>query len=67
MSKQDIGVEFEGVEVLEEREKAIWCLIDGEKHWIPKSQICADSMVQGFGDRGLLVIKEWLAKEKGLI
>ena len=40
--------------------------IDGEKLWIPLSQIHDDSEVYGEGDEGKLVISEWIAKQKGL-
>lgn len=52
--------------VLKETEAAILIDVDGDEIWIPKSQIHEDSQVRELGDRGELVIPEWLAIEKGL-
>lgn len=54
-------------EVRRETDKAILCVIDDEKVWIPKSQIGEDSAVTELGDSGELEIPEWLAIEKGLV
>lgn len=35
-------------------------------YWVPKSQLHPeDNEIIKFGDEGILVVKEWLAKEKG--
>lgn len=60
-------VEFFDVEVERESALAIYVHIDGEYHWIPKSQISDESEVYCKGDEGILVISEFIAKEKGLI
>jgi hypothetical protein len=60
-------VEFANVVVEVETAMAILCWIDGEKVWIPKSQIDDASEVYKDGDRGVLVVTEWIAKQKGLI
>jgi hypothetical protein len=40
--------------------------IDGEDHWIPKSQVQAGTDVEDEGDIGTIVLPKWLAEEKGL-
>ena len=60
-------VEFENVKATGATEKAVLCEIDGEEHWIPRSQIDDDSEVYEKGHEGTLVITEWLATQKGLI
>lgn len=42
-------------------------LPNGEKEWVPKSQIHATSDVNDVGDDGLLVVTAWIAKQKGWI
>lgn len=39
---------------------------DGAEEWWPRSQIHADSDIQGEGDEGDLVVTAWLARERGL-
>lgn len=44
--------------------------IDGDDHWIPKSQILDGGNFDDdseLGDQGELLIPEWLAIEKGLV
>lgn len=64
----DDAVAIDGVYVKHETEKALLCVIEGAEHWIPKSQIHDDSEVfDGVNhDQGRLVVKRWLAEEKGL-
>jgi hypothetical protein len=50
-----------------ETEKALICdLGDGYGHPIPKSQIAPASELRRRGDRGILIITEWLASEASL-
>ncbi len=62
-------VQFHNVVCKKATEKALLCVIEGEEHWIPQSQIEDDSEV--FDDdrnsTGTLVVTEWIAKQKGLI
>jgi hypothetical protein len=52
--------------ILQETDKAFLCLIDGEQHWIPKSQV-SDPDDYYAGDKDCCIsVTEWLAKEKGL-
>jgi len=46
---------------------AILCVIDEEKHWIPKTQILEDSDVKEQGDEGTLLITQWIAEQKELV
>lgn len=59
--------EVEAVEA--ETDKAILVEIEGEKMWVPKSQIDDDSEVyskkSGEGG-GTLIVSEWWAKKNGL-
>jgi len=66
MQDEIVGVEFDDVLTLHETEKAVLCNIAGEDHWVPKSQILADSEVQGHGDQGVLRVTEWWAIKIGL-
>ena len=70
MSRDSDPVSFEGVEVLRATDLALKCKIDGEKAWIPKSQILDGSNFgddSEEGDEGELIIPEWLAIEKELV
>lgn len=40
---------------------------EGEKYWIPQSQIHEDSEVWKKGDEGTLIIPVWLAKDRGMV
>jgi len=60
-------ISFAGVSCIAATEMAIQCKIDGEKVWIPQSQVDDDSEVWKLGDHGTLVITQWIAKEKELI
>ena len=61
------GVEFHDVFAKYDSGKALLCVIEGEEMWIPKSQIHDDSEVWQEHDRGVLVITEWIAEQKGLL
>jgi len=53
-------------EVVKETDLAVLLRIDGEDHWIPKSQISPDSeYVEAECDLEIEVTK-WIASEKGL-
>lgn len=67
MPKEEKVVEFDNISVQKETDNAILVEIDGNDVWIPKSQINADSQVNGEGDVGTLVISEWIATKKNLI
>ena len=65
----DKTLRIEDAEVKYESEKALLVDIDGDEHWIPKSQVHDDSEVyskETSGD-GALIISEWIAKQKGLL
>lgn len=65
--REDEAVEFENSVCSAETEKAIRAKVDGEFHWIPKSQLHDDSEIYRNGDTGKLVVKEWWAKKEGWI
>ena len=50
-------------EVTRVTEKAMCVRIDGEEHWMPKSQ--CDNMLDE-GQSGELLITEWIGQQKGL-
>jgi hypothetical protein len=66
------SVAFENVKVVRCTPKAMLVSIEGEDHWIPHSQIHADSEVyldekQALqGSPGKLVVKAWFARKEGL-
>jgi len=67
MSSEDTE-EIEDVEATADTEKAVLCVIDGDKHWIPRSVIVgSESSVNEAGDKGTLVVKAWFAKKEGLV
>lgn len=61
------NVEFLDVYCKAETTKACLCVIDGEEHWIPKSQIVEESEVYEEGQEGVLVLTQWIAEQKGLV
>lgn len=70
MSKsKEVTVKFEDVRCLRETEKGLLCLVGGDEHWIPKSQVSDDSEVFNADENneGTLVVSEWIAREKGLV
>lgn len=60
---------FADVKCLRETDAALLCVIDGEEHWIPKSQVDDDSEVfdSDENSEGTLIVTEWIAIEKGLV
>jgi hypothetical protein len=63
-------VEFADVTVTASTDKALLVVIpehSEEPLWVPRSQIDESSEVQEDGDEGMLVVTEWIAKEKELI
>jgi hypothetical protein len=59
-------VEFEDVKVEKETEMALLVEIEGDKYWVPKSQVHEDSEVHGEGDEGILITTRWWAEKEGL-
>lgn len=57
---------IQGALAKKETDKALLVEIDGDEHWIPKSQIDDDSEVYQEGDEGELVVSMWLAEQKGI-
>ncbi len=51
---------------LRETDAALLVEIDGEEHWLPKSCVADHSEVFEEGDDGILVVAEWVAKDRGL-
>lgn len=66
LHEEDV-VEIADVVAIRESDKAILVLINGDEHWIPKSQIDETSEVLTGTSSGVLVIKRWLAEQKGLV
>lgn len=60
-------VAFDGVECVHATDAALLCVIDGDEHWIPQSQVDDDSEVYEDGGEGTLIISEWIAIQKGLV
>lgn len=57
---------FKNVKALRATDKALFCEINEEDHWIPRSQIDDSSEVYEEGHEGELVVSQWIADEKGL-
>jgi len=66
VSRAEDWVEIDDVACKIETEKAILVVVSGEEHWLPKMALSDESEVQGRGDKGILIIKEWLALERGI-
>ena len=61
-------IRFEDVTVIAEIEKAILCDFgDGVKHWIPQSQVDDNSEIWHKGDKGTLIVSEWITEQKKLL
>ena len=56
----DETFELEVDEIKHESERAVLVVIDGDDHWIPKSQIKDQ-------DGNTFTITEWIAKQKGFL
>lgn len=59
------AIAIEDVSTVQESDRALCVLIDGQRRWVPKSVIHDDSEVYRDGDRGTLVVKEWWAEKEG--
>jgi hypothetical protein len=42
-------------------------MTDKFRHWVPKSQIDDDSEVYKANTEGVLIVSDWLAKQKGWV
>ncbi len=51
---------------IRETPEAILVEVDGDEHWLPKSCVADHSEVFEEGDDGILVVAEWVAKDRGL-
>jgi hypothetical protein len=60
-------VEFVGVEIVRESERALCCHITGRDYWIASDRLLAGSSVAHFGDRGMIVLARCFAEERGLL
>lgn len=67
MKSEVFIAEVDVIGVERETDMAILVQTAEGQAWIPKSQIHEDSEVWAEGDRGILVIPEWLAEDKGLV
>jgi len=60
-------IRIENVECSKETDNAILIHFDdGEEHWIPKSQISADSEVFEAYTKGDLIVYQWFAEQAEL-
>jgi hypothetical protein len=63
--EEEEDARFPDAVCLKESAKAIEVRVgSGEPVWIPKTHVRKTSEVQGDGDRGVLVISEWIASQK---
>jgi len=63
----DESVTLEGVRCKAATDKALLCVIDGDEHWIPQSQVTADSEVFETGGEGKLIVTAWYAQKAGFV
>ncbi len=64
---EEPSVSIPNVVCLRESDKAIWCkLPSGRREWFPKGYVLPTSEVKADGDVGMLVVAEWLMKDKDL-
>lgn len=67
MSPNDT-VSFDVDQVEAESDKAIFVELEGEKIWVPKSQIHDDSEVYSMASGGgSLIVTKWWAAQRGLV
>jgi hypothetical protein len=59
-------VMFRAVHVLRDAGTAFFCLIGTKEVWVPLTEIRYGSEVARIGDRGRLIISQWLAQNMGL-
>lgn len=52
---------------LHSTDKALLCDFGDSQQWIPHNHIHDDSDVYKPGDKGEILVTEWIAREKGLI
>ena len=57
-------VRLDDVTCIKETAAAVCVTIEGEEHWIPKSQIHDDSEVYADGTSGTLIISAWIAEKR---
>ncbi|OHD23869.1 MAG: hypothetical protein A2Y38_17420 [Spirochaetes bacterium GWB1_59_5] len=62
----DGHVAIEDVTVIKQTDKALLVDVDGTQHWIPQSQIHDNSEVYKAGTEGILIITDWIAKQRNL-
>lgn len=58
---QDHLAEVEYEDIVSETQRGILFQINGEEHWLPRSQIEVDT------DAKVITMPEWLSIEKGLV
>lgn len=58
---------FEKVTVAHETKDALVVMIDGKKHWVPKSAVDEDSEVYKMDTDGKFIVAEWWAIKAGLV
>ena len=62
---RDKYIEIPKVVVEKETDKALLVLTEnGEKVWIPKSQVSDDSAVYAEGHEGTLLVSKWIVEQK---
>ena len=61
------SVEFAGVEVVEEDDLLLLCVIAGRRHWISVDRLRPGSTVAHSGDHGVLVLDRQFVAERGFV
>lgn len=64
----DEYVTLEDVTLVNRTEMALLVKVDGVEEWIPISQVHrGDSTIEDSGDVGELVVKRWIARDRGWV
>jgi hypothetical protein len=58
---------FEDVRVVADNGMALQCVVDRRTVWVGRLQVLPGSTVRAVGDRGRLVIPDWLARDLRLV
>ena len=59
-------VRIPNVEVVREASTLLWCRADGRECYVPREMLFGDAL-RKVGDRGLLVVPDWFARDRGFV
>jgi hypothetical protein len=59
-------VRIPNVEVVREASTLLWCRADGREFYVPREMLVGDAL-RKVGDRGLLIVPDWFARDRGFV